>query len=157
MTDEQLALLWQAEFPNSRTRYTMKSVRTVRNLFNLGRRNNDRPRTPIPQYDCSTTPLGIQCWTCRTSDSMDGYASRDHRPVGSDTIHASIAHGNGYADAVLTTFVQEPGASLTMPGVRTELYGRRIRAARQRTPRTRRSSWPDAYGGRALHRAPHAD
>ena len=36
LTDEQLALLWQAEFPNSRTRYTMKSVRTVRNLFNLG-------------------------------------------------------------------------------------------------------------------------
>ena len=51
LTDEQLALLWQAEFPNSRTRYTMKSVPTVRSLFNLGRRNNDRPRTPIPQYD----------------------------------------------------------------------------------------------------------
>ena len=30
LTDEQLALLWQAEFPNSRTRYTMKSVRTER-------------------------------------------------------------------------------------------------------------------------------
>ena len=72
LTDEQLALLWQAEFPNSRTRYTMKSVRTVRNLFNLGRRNNDRPRTPIP----STIPLGIRCRTCRTSDSMDGDASR---------------------------------------------------------------------------------
>ena len=70
LTDDQLALLWQAEFPNSRTRYTMKSVRTVRNLFNLGRRNNDRPRTPTPQYD----PLGIRCWTCRTSDSMDGDA-----------------------------------------------------------------------------------
>ena len=29
-------LLWQAEFPNARTRYTMKSVRTVRNLLQLG-------------------------------------------------------------------------------------------------------------------------
>ena len=29
LTDEQLALLWQVEFPNARTRYTMKSVRTV--------------------------------------------------------------------------------------------------------------------------------
>ena len=48
LTDEPTALLWQAEFPNSCTRYTMKRVRTVRNLFNLGRRNNDRPRTPIP-------------------------------------------------------------------------------------------------------------
>ena len=57
LTDEQLALLWQAEFPNSRTRYTMKSVRTVRNLFNLGRRNNDRPRTPIPQYDPAGNPV----------------------------------------------------------------------------------------------------
>ena len=28
LTDEQLTLLWQAEFLNSRTRYTMKSVRT---------------------------------------------------------------------------------------------------------------------------------
>ena len=57
LTDEQLALLWQAEFPNSRTRYTMKSVRTVRNLFNQGRRNNDRPRTPLPQYDPAGNPV----------------------------------------------------------------------------------------------------
>ena len=57
LTDEQLALLWQAEFPNSRTRYTMKSVRTVRNLFDLVRRNNDRPRTPIPQYDPAGNPV----------------------------------------------------------------------------------------------------
>ena len=35
----------------------MKSVRTVRNLFNLGRRNNDRPRTPIPQYDPTGNPV----------------------------------------------------------------------------------------------------
>ena len=52
-----MALLWQAEFPNSRTRYMMKSVRTVRNLFNLGRRNNDRPRTPVPQYDPAGNPV----------------------------------------------------------------------------------------------------
>jgi len=30
LTDEQLAVPWQAEYPNSRTRYTMKSVRTER-------------------------------------------------------------------------------------------------------------------------------
>ena len=56
LTHEQLAVLWQAEFPNSRTRYTMKSVRTVRNLFNLGWRNNDRPRMPIPQDDPAGNP-----------------------------------------------------------------------------------------------------
>ena len=33
LTDEQFALLWQAEFPNSRTRYTVKSVRTERQPF----------------------------------------------------------------------------------------------------------------------------
>ena len=57
LTDEHLARLWQAEFPNSRTRYSMKSVRAVRNLFNLGRRNNDPPRTPIPQYDSAGNPV----------------------------------------------------------------------------------------------------
>ena len=57
LTDEQLALLWQAEFPNSRTRYTMKNVRTVRNLFNQGRRNNDRPPAPIPEYDPAGNPV----------------------------------------------------------------------------------------------------
>ena len=31
----------------------------------------------------------------------------DDRSVESATIHASIAHGNGYDDAVLTTLVQE--------------------------------------------------
>ena len=57
LTDEQLALLWQAEFPNSRTRYTMKNVRTVRNLFNQGRRNNDRPPAPVPEYDPGGNPV----------------------------------------------------------------------------------------------------
>ncbi len=57
LPDEQFALLWQAEFPNSRTRYTMKSVRTVRNLFKPRRRNNDRPPTPIPQYDPAGNPV----------------------------------------------------------------------------------------------------
>jgi len=33
----------------------------------------------------------------------------DDRPVRSDTIHASIAHGNAYDDAMLTTLVQETG------------------------------------------------
>ena len=57
LTDEQLALLWQAEFPNSRTRYTMKSIRTVRNLFNQGRRNNDRPPAPVREYDPDGDPV----------------------------------------------------------------------------------------------------
>ena len=56
LTDEQLALMWQAEFPNSRSRYTMKSVRTVRNLFNQGRHNNDAPPNPIPEYDPAGNP-----------------------------------------------------------------------------------------------------
>ncbi len=35
----------------------MKSVRTVRNLFNSGRRNNDRSRTPISQNDPAGNPV----------------------------------------------------------------------------------------------------
>ena len=57
LTDEQLAGMWQAEFPNSRSRYTRKSVRTVRNLFNQARHNNDAPRTPVPEYDPSGRPV----------------------------------------------------------------------------------------------------
>jgi len=57
LTDEQLALQWQAEFPNSRTRYTIKSIRTVRNLFNQGKRNNDRPPAPVPEYDPAGNPV----------------------------------------------------------------------------------------------------
>jgi len=57
LTDEQLALLWQAESPNARTRYTMKNVRTVRNLFNQGRRNKDRPAAPIPECDPAGNPV----------------------------------------------------------------------------------------------------
>ena len=57
LSDEQLAALWQAEFPNARTRYTIKSVRTVRNLFNQGRRNNDRPAAPVPEYGPSGNPV----------------------------------------------------------------------------------------------------
>ena len=68
LTDEQLAALWQAEFPNSRTRYTMKSVRTMRNLFNLGRRTRTGPGRGFP----GTIPLGVRCWTCRASDSVNG-------------------------------------------------------------------------------------
>ena len=37
LTDVQLAMLWQAEFPNSRSRYTIKNVRGVRNLKAAGR------------------------------------------------------------------------------------------------------------------------
>ena len=57
LTDEQLAVLWQAEFPNSRSRYTMRSVRAVRNQFNQGRHNNERPRTPVPEYDEGGRPV----------------------------------------------------------------------------------------------------
>ena len=57
LTDEQLAVMWQAEFPNSRSRYTMKSIRTVRNLFNQGRHNNDAPRTPVAEYDPGGRPV----------------------------------------------------------------------------------------------------
>ena len=57
LTDEQLAVMWQAEFPNSRSRYALKSVRTVRNLFNQGRHNNDAPRTPVPEYDEDRRPV----------------------------------------------------------------------------------------------------
>ena len=57
LTDEQLAAMWQAEFPNSRSRYTVKSVRTVRNLFNQGRHNNDAPPAPVPEYDQGGRPV----------------------------------------------------------------------------------------------------
>ena len=50
-------MLWQAEFPNSRRRYTMKGVRTVRNLFNQNRRNKYRPQTPLPEYDPAGGPV----------------------------------------------------------------------------------------------------
>ena len=45
----------------------------------------------------------------------------DDRPVGSDTIHASIAHGIEYDDAVFTPSAQKNRASRPTPGVRTEL------------------------------------
>ena len=57
LTDEQLAVMWQAEFPNSRSRYALKNIRTVRNLFNQGRHNNDAPRTPVPEYDEDRRPV----------------------------------------------------------------------------------------------------
>ena len=57
LTDEQLAILWHAECPNSRSRCTIKNVRTVRSLFNQGRRNNDRPGTPVPDYDPGGNPV----------------------------------------------------------------------------------------------------
>ena len=119
MTDEQFALLWQAEFPNSRTRYTMKSFRTVRNLFNLGRRNNDRPRTPIPQVRSR--------WESRAGPAVlltpwMATPHRNDRPVGSATIHASIAHEIEYDDAVLPASARKNRASRPTPGVHTERY-----------------------------------
>ena len=42
--------------PDSRTRYMMNSVRTLR-LCNQDRRNNDRPRTSIPRYDPGGNPV----------------------------------------------------------------------------------------------------
>ena len=57
LTDVQLAMLWQAEFPNSRSRYTIKNVRGVRNLFNPGRHNNDRPQSPVAEYDPAGNPV----------------------------------------------------------------------------------------------------
>lgn len=57
LSDEQLAVMWQAEFPNSRSRYTRKSVRTVRNLFNQGRHSNDAPPKPVPEYDPGGRPV----------------------------------------------------------------------------------------------------
>ena len=59
LTDEQLAVMWQAEFPNSRSRYTLKSVRTVRNLFNQGRHNNDAPPAPVPAYAPGGSPVAF--------------------------------------------------------------------------------------------------
>ncbi len=35
----------------------MKSVRTVRKLFNQGRRNNDRPAASVPEYDPAGNPV----------------------------------------------------------------------------------------------------
>ena len=57
------------------------------------------------------------------------------RPVGSDTIHASIAHGNAHIYAVLTTFLQETGAS---PSFTDEV------GSLHRTPRTK-AARPDAW------------
>ena len=56
LPDEQLALLWQAEFPNSH-RYTIEERPHCAHLFNLGRRNNDPPRKPFPQYDLAGNPV----------------------------------------------------------------------------------------------------
>ena len=47
LTDEQLALLWQAEFPNSRTRYTRKSVRTRAQPLQPG----EAQQRPAPDAD----------------------------------------------------------------------------------------------------------
>ena len=64
---------------------------------------------------------------------MDGDPSRERaneRPVGSDTIHAAIAHGNEYDDAVLPTLLQENWTSPANAGVRTETL-RQARSAGQ--------------------------
>ena len=38
----------------------MKSVRTVRKLFNQGRRNNDRPAASVPEYDPGRQSGGVR-------------------------------------------------------------------------------------------------
>ena len=76
LTDEQLAVLWQAEFPNSRTRYTMKDVRTVRNLFN---RAGARTTGPGPSGLSLRWPPGT---TVRPSS--DPVRRRPRRPAGRD-------------------------------------------------------------------------
>ncbi len=47
----------------------------------------------------------------------------DDRPVGSDTIHASIAHGIEYDAAVLRASAPKNRVSRPTPGVRTESHG----------------------------------
>ena len=56
-------------------------------------------------------------------DALAQTARENDRSVGSDTIHAPIAHGNAYDAAVLTTLVQEPRASRAKPRVRTGRAG----------------------------------
>ncbi len=108
LTDEQLALLWQAEFPNSRARYTMKSVRTVRNLFNQGRRNNERPPAPVPEYD----PAGIRwCSPRRTSEPEHVDAVPPRSAKGDDACRAgdeadAAAGASGAASARRPASVQ---------------------------------------------------
>ena len=98
LTDEQLALLWQAEFPNSRTRYTVE----------------ERPHRaqPLQPGQAQQRPAPDAAPAVRSRwESGAGHAvlltpwpatpHRNDRPVGSDTIHASIAHGIEYDDAVL--------------------------------------------------------
>lgn len=51
LTDEQLVKEWKAEFPNAKADYTVETVRGVRNLFNKGKHDNDKPGTPIPEYN----------------------------------------------------------------------------------------------------------
>ena len=46
----------------------------------------------------------------------------DDRPVGSDAIHASIAHGNAYDEDALPAFAQKNKASRPTLRVRTELH-----------------------------------
>ncbi len=57
MEFQRLQLLWQAEFPNSRTRYTMKSVRTGAISSTWGGATTTGPG----RRSRSTTTLGILC------------------------------------------------------------------------------------------------
>ena len=72
LTEVQLPMLWQAEFPNSRSHYTIKNVRSVRNLFDHGRHNNDRPQSPVaetlPRRSCVCTEIGTRRELFRLTD-----------------------------------------------------------------------------------------
>ena len=58
LTDEQLALLWQAEFPNSRTRlHEEERPHRAQPLQPGEAQQRPCPRTPIPQYDPAGNPV----------------------------------------------------------------------------------------------------
>lgn len=50
LTDEALAEEWREEFPKAKA-FDEATVRTVRNLYNLGKHKNDAPAKPLHGYD----------------------------------------------------------------------------------------------------------
>ena len=51
LTDEQLALLWNAEWPNSACTYRAFHVKGARRDYNRGKHGNPkRPTSPVPQF-----------------------------------------------------------------------------------------------------------
>lgn len=60
LTDEELVALWNAEYPNARTGYNLEIVRGVRNMYNLGKHNNEVPVVAIPEYDAEGKPVAAR-------------------------------------------------------------------------------------------------